>query len=214
MDLPNLQQTSAVWNSSNRSVCPIFPSEIKTASLTPSCRYVDDILQSTPKSLDQVTVEPDGEWSPVSESARSPGLDSGEPDTPDSDDLVEIDDTSEAGPVKRESNTESIPLTSSPLSCREIQASSALPPHPPNSNKRPASQVVDLTLSSDDEDVVRAPKRHASHRPSSDLLPLPGITDATGGMNRVAHDVSKAQPYRLNPFPNPNYDSRGYVKPS
>lgn len=118
-----------------------------------------NILSSTSRSVEQVTIEPDGRWSQHSKG--------GSPDNnntsfgSDDEDLIEIRDA-RVSALKIASTP--VPFMSStrtpPMSSREASAS-LVPTHASTSGKRPASQVIDLTLSDDDDDVPvsRPPKR-------------------------------------------------------
>jgi E3 SUMO-protein ligase PIAS1 len=147
-------------------------SRLRLLTLT-SARYVQEILQSVSKSTDQVTIEPNGEWhhtQPGNEQTPRPnGHGNGYADSYDDDDseddLVDITDSrSRISAIK----SEAVPTPQSlartpPLSSRE--ASSA----PRTGNKR-ASEVIDLTLSDEDE-PPRPAKKVAYNTPTS--LPDP-----------------------------------------
>jgi E3 SUMO-protein ligase PIAS1 len=124
-------------------------------------RYVNDILQSTPKSVDQVVIEPDGKWSqnalPISpRRTNSSQLQNSGGDDVD-DDIIEIQDVRLAS-LKTEyaSTPTSGPKTPSSNS-RELSTSRS------STNKRP---VIDLTLSDDDD----GPQRPAKRAMNSDAL--------------------------------------------
>lgn len=122
-------------------------------------RYVRNILSNTSRSVDQVTIEPDGRWSQHSK-AGSPS-NKGASFGSDDEELIEIKDTRTAA-IKMV-NTQMPSVVSSrtpPMSSREASASVAST-HASTSGKRPAAQVIDLTLSDDDDDppVSRPPKR-------------------------------------------------------
>lgn len=122
-----------------------------------SSRYVKDIISKTSRSVEQVTIEPDGTWSQhsKSETPNNNGASFGS----DDDELVEIKD-SRISALKMASTP--VPSNSSmrtpPMPSREASASVG-PPYPPTSGKRPISQVIDLTLSDDDDEPPRPPKR-------------------------------------------------------
>ena len=179
--------------------------------LTPISRYVADILKSTPKSVDQVTIEPNGTWSQTTGSSPSPRTSNGRTSNDGEEDLVEIRDLPRLASVKLEVSRESGFMRTPPISSREQSTSSA--PLPPSSIKRSAGQVVDLTLSSDeDDDPPRGPKRQQLvHKSSSSLARLPGLekvplrtNGANGGMAR--------QP-SSNPFATPNHTPKEYTQP-
>ncbi|KAL8791435.1 MAG: hypothetical protein Q9213_000051 [Squamulea squamosa] len=120
--------------------------------------YVDDILKSTPRSVDQVTVEPDGKWSRISEDdlPARPGRDS----SSDDEDLVEIKDPPRVTAVKNEMTNSSISMRTPPTSSREQSTTSSVPPSSIGA-KRSVSAVIDLT-SDDDEESLRQSKKPAT----------------------------------------------------
>jgi E3 SUMO-protein ligase PIAS1 len=138
---------------------------------------VQEILDTVPRSTDQVTIKPDGQWSTEdNQHSRSNGHDN---DDYDSDDLVEVPDYRVTA-IKNEAVPTPISLARTPpLSSRE--ASSA----PRTGNKR-TSEVIDLTLSDDDE-PPRPPKKVAYTAPSSNLNPSrrPGLPSF--GSSSVPH---------------------------
>jgi E3 SUMO-protein ligase PIAS1 len=140
-----LQEQAPTWT------CPICNKTISFEALAVD-EYVQDILQNVPKSTDQVTVEPDGQWHVEKEAPAAKrksngyGYGYGDEEDDSEEELVEIPDyrvaaiKSEAAPTPQ-----SLPsLRTPPAPSRE--ASSA----PRTGNKR-ASEVIDLTLSDDDE---------------------------------------------------------------
>ena len=140
-------------------------------------RYVDDILKTIPQSVDQVTIEPNGRWSPVLPGeASNQNRGSGQRDSSsDEEDLVEIADPprltsikSEAAPFSPNSMARTPPASSREQSIGSAPVSSGA--------KRSISQVIDL-VSSDDEDPVRGPKRQVTQpdlsRISSSIGPRP-----------------------------------------
>lgn len=122
------------------------------------CRYVRDIIDSTPKSVDQVTIEPDGKWSingsPAPQSNANRSFDS-EAD----DDIFEIKDSRFLS--LRNQSTPGTSASTPPTSLFSREPSTSMSASRP-SNKRPASAVIDLTLSDDDDEPIsRAPKRQS-----------------------------------------------------
>ncbi len=121
-------------------------------------RYVKDILSKTSKSLEVVTIEPNGRWSTKpSEQERSQ---SNQTASFDNDDAIEISELTVVGDKRLDTPKNSTPVHSlgTPAS-----ASSSIAPRGAGStsSKRPAPQVIDLTLSSDEDDepVQRPTKR-------------------------------------------------------
>jgi len=168
---------------------------------------VDDILRSTPKSVDQVTIEPNGQWSQTSGNTPSPPRTfNGRASSDGEEDLVEIRDIPRLNSVKNEFTREPGWMRTPPISSREQSTSSAQPPAPASGKKRPAGQVVDLTLSSDeDEEPPRASKMHKS---SNHLPKLPSIGDVPLRPNGAPRQNSS------NPFNTPNYTPRDYNEPA
>lgn len=132
-----LQEQAPQWS------CPLCSKAAPFNSLTIDL-YVDNILKSTSSSIEQVTIEPNGSWHQQRQ-AETPRRSYNNPTPDDDDDLIEISDdrisTLKSGP--RSSNLGGTP----PVSSREPSSV----PSAPRSNKRPISQVIDLT-GSDDED--------------------------------------------------------------
>lgn len=174
-------------------------------------QYVADILKSTLKSVDQVTIEPNGTWSQTTGGAPSPRTSNGRTSSDGEEDLVEIRDPPRLASVKMEVSREPGLMRTPPISSREQSTSSA--PLPPSSNKRSAGQVVDLTLSSDeDDDPPRGPKRQQLvHKSSSGLARLPGLENAplrTNGANgAIARQPSS------NPFASPKHTPKECTQP-
>ncbi|KAL9079722.1 MAG: hypothetical protein Q9157_001395 [Trypethelium eluteriae] len=147
-----LQEQAPTWT------CPVCTKVISFEALVVD-QYVQDILART--SADQVTIEPDGKWSEGDTSADQQGNGQNQQSDDSDEDLIDITDT-RVSQVKREepvsANPFSVTAQTPPLTSRE--ASSA--PHS-NSNKRKRQEVIDLTLSEeeDDEPPHRPSKRHA-----------------------------------------------------
>lgn len=167
---------------------------------------MDDILRSTPKSVDQVTIEPDGKWSQTSNKVPSPPRTSnGRASSDGEEDLVEIRDVPRLASVKSEITLEPGLMRTPPISSREPSTSSALPSAPISGSKRSAGQVVDLTLSSDeDEEPPRAAK---VLKPSNNLPKLPSMSDVPLRPNETPRQNSS------NPFHTPNYAHKNYSQP-
>lgn len=116
--------------------------------------------------MEQVVIEPDGKWStPKGDDVT--GTNGATPPAEDEDDLIEIKEPgilSGFTPVKQEPVTTELSLQQTPLQLRE--PSSMTPGASQSTNKRSASQVIDLTGSDDDEEPVRPAKRPALGTPS------------------------------------------------
>jgi E3 SUMO-protein ligase PIAS1 len=123
---------------------------------------VRDILKNTSRSVDQVTIQPDGKWELHTkiEPVRKPSGYS----SSDDDDLVEITESGHS--VKASTpRSYSTPLGGLPPRTHERPPSSAAPlGSGTTSAKRPIAAVIDLTSSGDEDDqpLVRAPKRQYS----------------------------------------------------
>lgn len=99
-----------------------------------------------------------------------------------------------------------------PISSREQSTSSAAPPNQ-SSNKRSVGQVVDLTLSSDEDDEPPRPaKRLLIHKPSSGIPKFPGLENVPVKQNGVNGGAPRSQ--SSNPFAPPSYSPKDYGYPS
>ncbi|CAL8583086.1 E3 SUMO-protein ligase pli1 [Xanthoria parietina] len=191
-----LQEQAPTWT------CPVCNKTVSFEALEIDL-YVDDILKLTPKTIDQVTVEPDGKWSRISEhGARpKPGHDSSD----DDEDLVEIKDPPRVTAVKNGMANGSISMRTPPTSSREQSATSSVPP-PSIGTKRSVSAVIDLT-SDDEEENPRHPKKSATPA----YLTTPTYSSPGNGRAQpVANSLSSFGPYSGNPPAEPNYIQRGY----
>ncbi|KAL8972855.1 MAG: hypothetical protein Q9183_000330 [Haloplaca sp. 2 TL-2023] len=152
-----LQEQAPTWT------CPVCNKIVSFEALEVD-QYVDNILKSTPRSVDLVTVEPDGKWSQITDGDELP---SGDHDSSDDDDadLVEIRDPPRVAAVKHEMNGAGL-MRTPPVSSRE-HSSSSVPPQSVGS-KRSASAIIDLISDDEDEEIRRPPKR-----PSIAAYPTP-----------------------------------------
>ncbi|KAF2715174.1 zf-MIZ-domain-containing protein [Pleomassaria siparia CBS 279.74] len=132
-----LQEQAPTWQ------CPICNKTISFDGLAVD-EYFKEILDSVPKGTDQVTVEPDGQWSNEKEESTPRNSGYGYGGSPDSEEeLVEISDY-RVSAIKNEAYTPQSLTHTPPLSSRE--ASTA-----PRTGSKRGSEVIDLTLSDDDE---------------------------------------------------------------
>ncbi|KAJ6024503.1 hypothetical protein N7540_005300 [Penicillium herquei] len=139
-----LQKQAPTWT------CPVCAKSTSFESLQVD-QYVDEILKSTESEVDQVVVEPNGDWSqPDNSNAAKLG---GTTPTTDDDDLIEISEPS-LGTVKQEPITSNILLERTPAQSRETSTPSSAVRM--SSKKRPAA-VIDLTASDDEDDVNESP---------------------------------------------------------
>lgn len=133
--------------------------------------YVKAILEKTPKSLETVTIEPNGKWSskPPNEDS-SPSRPRGAALEDDEDDELEVSEIIIGG-RRLETPRKLSHYTDTPSSGGRDHSSTA--PRGSHSAKRPAPAVIDLTLSSDDEEPIQRPskRQHTNmvtyHRASS-----------------------------------------------
>ena len=170
-----------------------------------SLRYVEDILQSTSRNTEQVTVEPTGEWHAVGierTGQRSPSADDDEDDDAD---LVEVQEPMKLPSVRQNSiihqNTH---LQTPPISASSREQSSSSTRPTPTGSKRPAAQTIDLTLSDDDDPPRPPPKRQMTSNPN--LTPAPYMP-SSGPMPHRPPSIGSA-PYNYTPHPPPNSPGR------
>lgn len=137
-----------------------------SVSFLTTSRYVKDILQRTPKSLEVVTIEPNGQWS-IKSAEQENGRSANANPSAEGDDEIEIQEVTVVGGRRQDTpkNPTSGQTIGTPVSTNR---SSAPRGAGSTSSKRPAPAVIDLTLSSDDEDdEPRPPKRQ--NRNTNDL---------------------------------------------
>lgn len=196
-----LQEQAPTWT------CPICNRPAAWDTLVID-QFVQYILDNTPKDAEQVTVEPDGNWHLIkSEDDRNDGTRSNtkhqDSDDDDDDDLVEIvDPSSSYGRPRAPTDsirTPSINGSSFDIPHRQssiLQSQSTSQPQS-QSKKRPREEVIDLTLSDDDEPPVSRIKRPSfSSQPSTDAFRPPGVPSG---------------PFRFNlPVPVQRTDSPGH----
>ena len=113
--------------------------------------------------MEQVTIETDGRWSSQAPAAEAKERDPSE-DLLD-DDGFEISAVSFVSGRSLETPNRSVRTTGTPVATASRETSSM--PRPSTSTKRPAAAVIDLTLSSDeDEPLVRPAKRQQHSAPN------------------------------------------------
>ena len=138
-------------------------------------------MKRTSRSIDQVTVQPDGQWD-VRKEPEQRGAQKGVASTSDDDDdIIEI---TKSGDSVRMSTPRGFGQSSTPY--REVSASSSIPSRATGSisGKRPISAVIDLTSSGDeDEPEDRAPKRQFGSFPQPHSLPPPFRPSPSNPMN-------------------------------
>ncbi|KAJ6441669.1 SUMO ligase SizA [Purpureocillium lavendulum] len=150
-----LQEQGPQW------LCPIC-NKSAPFDLLAVDEYAKDILERTPKSLDTVTIEPNGQWTTKSsQEDRSGGVNGA---ALDDDDLVEISEVSVVG-RRFETPKNATPRVSTPASSGRDSSVNGPRGIASTSAKRPAPTVIDLTADSDDEDdepIQRPHKRQAT----------------------------------------------------
>lgn len=143
-----LQEQAPTW------ICPICNKTVHFNGLAVD-QYVEEILAKV-RNSDQVTITPTGEWSTQKETTppRKNGTAIAADDS-DDDDLVEIPDYRVAS-IKSEVAQTPNYLSTPPMPSRE-------PSTAPRSGVKRTSEVVDLTLSDDDEPP--RPAKKVAYRP-------------------------------------------------
>jgi E3 SUMO-protein ligase PIAS1 len=132
-----LQEQAPQW------ICPLCNRSAPYSNLTIDL-YVDSILKSTSASIEQVTIETDGSWHQQKQ-AETPRRSYKNP-TPEEDDLIEIRDD-RISSLKAGARS-SMPRGTPPMSSREPSSV----PSASRSGKRPISEVIDLTISDEEEE--------------------------------------------------------------
>ncbi|KKA20222.1 MIZ zinc finger protein [Rasamsonia emersonii CBS 393.64] len=146
--------------------------------------------------VEQVTIEPNGNWYSTKNGDRSRTDDVAT--SPDDDDLIEIK-KSDRPYLKHEQPFEYKALQQTPLSHETSGGSSA---NRRSSSKRPAPEVIDLTGSDDDDTPSRPTKRQAfddrllSHRASQNSF---GGNSNNTSLNFPGHDSSQS-PGQVPPY--------------
>ena len=113
---------------------------------------MDDILKSTPRSVDQVTIEPNGEWRQTSDNDRSSKPGGGQASSDDDEDLIEIRDMPQVDAVKNEASNS---MVRTPPDSTRSGSSSA---RPSITGQKRQVDVIDLS-SDEDNEPPRSPKR-------------------------------------------------------
>ncbi|KAL1980584.1 hypothetical protein VTN96DRAFT_3952 [Rasamsonia emersonii] len=184
-----LQEQAPTWT------CPVCSKATSFESLQID-QYVDEILRSTSPDVEQVTIEPNGNWYSTKNGDRSRTDDVAT--SPDDDDLIEIK-KSDRPYLKHEQPFEYKALQQTPLSHETSGGSSA---NRRSSSKRPAPEVIDLTGSDDDDTPSRPTKRQAfddrllSHRASQNSF---GGNSNNTSLNFPGHDSSQS-PGQVPPY--------------
>ena len=144
-------------------------------------------MDSTPRSVDQVTVEPNGAWSQVAPTdgiSNSNGREDSQSSDNEDNDLIEIQDMPRLAEIKDEAATYQVSMTRTPPYSSREQSTGSIAPRSSNT-KRPIGQVIDLTFSSDEDDQPpRGSKRQISQTESINLpLPYRSPESRSNGLN-------------------------------
>lgn len=136
-------------------------------------QFVQDILRNTNRDIEQVTIEPDGRWHLIKTEDEKPQQQAKNPlarhhnsdddDADDDDDLVEISDIDApktTATIRTKPSADSIGTPSlngrnsfpPPALSATPQAQSIHQSSNSQSRKRPREEVIDLTLSDDDDE--------------------------------------------------------------
>ncbi|KAJ5902489.1 hypothetical protein N7495_003017 [Penicillium taxi] len=177
-----LQKQAPTWT------CPVCSKDTSFQSLQVD-QYVDEILKSTSVDVDQVVVEPNGDWSNPNEN-NTVDL-GGETSDEFEDDLVEISepgaDNITATKKEPQDYASSVLLQQTPVQSREVSTPSSVA-H--TSSKKRSAAVIDLTGSDDDDEAS----------------PMPPVKrPALGYMSRGASSQDSYQPTASSPLNNRAY---------
>jgi hypothetical protein len=142
--------------------------------------YINDILQNTPSSVDQVTIEPNGEFH-TTNGNTSPKRTRDQANSGEDDELVEIRQGPRFSAVKGE--VDSVSHTPAEPS----REHSVVAPY--GGSKRSISQVIDLTFSSDEDEPPRAPKRRPTQSSSMSLSRYPSSGENPNKLERHGSGV-------------------------
>lgn len=126
--------------------------------MQPKKRYVRDILAKTPKDRDQVTITPDGRWHTSDGGAKKAAAKSANRSASyvadDEDDSTDegksiVNVMNDVSGTAQNRNLQSVGATANWSAAPEAESSA---PRASSSNKRPVSEVIDLTLDDDDDE--------------------------------------------------------------
>lgn len=173
-----LQEQAPQWS------CPVCNKPFQFQSLVVD-QYVQDILTSTSSEVEQVTIEPDGRWqqgvhtnsdfrAPNSRPSATSSNKRKASDVFDLDDGVEIVDKATTTPAINKDRHVSTPQAyPTPAFTTSREPSTVASTSSRSASKRPSEPVIDLTLSSDeDEDPVpRRPVKRQSTGSNISVVP-------------------------------------------
>ncbi|KAG5982209.1 hypothetical protein E4U55_002192 [Claviceps digitariae] len=143
-----LQEQGPQW------LCPICSKSAPFEQLAVD-EYVRDILTNTSKDLETVVIEPNGRWSTKASHEDTPQSAKGT--AFEEDDELEISEISVI-PRRLDTPKTNTPIIGTPASTERDSTASA-PRAATCSTKRPAAAVIDLTLSSDDDEPAQRPRK-------------------------------------------------------
>lgn len=190
-----LQEQAPTWT------CPICNKTTHMSNLVID-NYVEDILNSTPQSCEQVTIEPNGNWSQGDKTDKSQptnGVSSQNGDDDDDrDDLIDVSDSRINNLKNEAANTPSILARTPPIASSSRASSTAFgtTPAPGRAGSKRPADTIDLTLSDDDDEPPRPVKRQSYVSPA--LAATTSTINAANGFG---------------PGPAPNYQRPPSVHP-
>ncbi|KAH7041131.1 PINIT domain-containing protein [Microdochium trichocladiopsis] len=163
-----LQEQGPQW------LCPLCNGPAPYTSLAVD-EYAKEILEQTSESEEQVTIEPDGSWRPQSsdKGTRYNGHNDQSAKLEDDDDLLIISNAPSYNPFV--DSTFGTPMRQFATEVSTPNGGAREPPVPPRSGggtKRTA-EVIDLTLSSDDEEPVMRPAKRQNLGTEQHMSTLP-----------------------------------------
>lgn len=186
-----LQEQAPTWS------CPICSKSTSFASLQID-QYFDDILRSTSLDVEQVTIEPDGTWFSPQEVATET-VEGALPATgSENGDLIEIQELGVLS-VKRETLPVIEALPRTPGEGRKASATSSIGRL---SSRKRSANVIDLTLSDDENATMQPAKRPAVNG----LIPRQGYHGPGGGVSNGSSHY-ESQPASESPSQFSGYDA-------
>ncbi|KAF2114883.1 PINIT domain-containing protein [Lophiotrema nucula] len=184
-----LQEQAPTWQ------CPVCNKTVSFQGLAVDL-YVQDILKSVPRGTEQVTIQPNGQWTQANKQDNATPKRNGysaDDDDDDSDDDIQVVEAPDyrVSAIKNEAtHTPLSSIRTPPLSSRE--ASTA-----PRTGSKRTSEVIDLTLSDDDE-PVRPTKKVAYSTPNSLPEPSHRYQHPSYGSSSAPRTHPSAQPHPQN----------------
>lgn len=124
--------------------------------------YVQEILAKVPESVDEITIEPDGQWRVGGEKEETKVASATKSFrrnlSSEADDFWEVSDTTNGNGLRflTPQSTARTPQLDSKAPSRAVSSA------PKTNNKRPADDVIDLTADSDEDEPPRRPIKRQS----------------------------------------------------